>query len=42
MTVLIAAKLAGAWGDVTAAKVRGWIKRLKYHGSEAYFGFICG
>jgi hypothetical protein len=28
MTVLTVAKLAGAWGDVTAAKVRGWIERL--------------
>jgi hypothetical protein len=42
MTVLITAKLAGVWGDVTAVKVRGWIERLKYNGSEAYFGFICG
>ena len=42
MTVLIAAKLAGAWGDVTAAKARGWVERLKYNSSEAYFGFICG
>ena len=32
--------LAVARGDVTAAKVRGWIERLKYNGSEAFFGFL--